>query len=91
MARPFSRSSLLSHFQGLVTERARLAVNKIKEEAIQGTCDVMKWWTLMTSDVIMEVAFGEKAGLLEAGEVSEYILVLVLLCSCDVYFIDSLP
>lgn len=73
LARPFSRSSLLSHFQDLVTERARLAVAKIKEEARQGVCDAMKWWTLMTSDVIMEVAFGEKAGLLEAGEVSIHI------------------
>ena len=72
LARPFSRSSLLSHFQGLVTERARFAVAKIKDEAGQGVCDAMKWWTLMTSDVIMEVAFGEKAGLLEAGQVSEF-------------------
>ena len=70
LARPFSRSSLLSRFQPLVTERARLAVTKINEEASRGNCDIMKWWTLMTSDVIMEVAFGEKAGLLEAGEVS---------------------
>lgn len=70
LAHPFSRSSLLSHFQGLVTERTRLTVAKIKEEAGQGVCDAMKWWTLMTTDVIMEVAFGEKAGLLEAGKVS---------------------
>lgn len=69
LARPFSRSSLLAHFQNLVIERSRLAVAKIKEEASQGACDAMKWWTLMTSDVIMEVAFGEKSGLLEAGEV----------------------
>lgn len=73
LARPFSRSSLLSNFQGLVTERSRLAVAKIKEEARIGVCDAMKWWTLMTSDVIMEVAFGEKAGLLEAGEVSMHV------------------
>lgn len=70
LARPFSRTSLLTHFEALVTERASLAVAKIKEEASHGVCDVMKWWTLMTSDVIMEVAFGEKAGLIEAGEVS---------------------
>ncbi|KAJ9608505.1 hypothetical protein H2200_007493 [Cladophialophora chaetospira] len=73
LARPFSRSSLLSHFQDLVSERARFAVAKIKEEAGQDVCDAMKWWTLMTSDVIMEVAFGEKAGLLEAGEKNDYI------------------
>ena len=70
LARPFSRSSLLTHFQGLVTERTRFAVANIVQEANQDDCDVMKWWTLMTTDVIMEVAFGEKAGLLEAGEVN---------------------
>lgn len=69
LARPFSRSSLLTNFQSLVTERSRLAVAKIKEEAAKGPCDAMKWWTLMTLDVIMEVAFGENGGLLEAGEV----------------------
>ena len=75
LARPFSRTSLLTNFQELVTERAKLAVQRIKQEAASnGVCDVMKWWTLMTSDVIMEVAFGEKAGLIEAGEVSLSIL-----------------
>jgi cytochrome P450 len=69
LARPFSRTSLLTHFQGLVTERARLAVAQINAEASQGVCDAMKWWTLMTSDVVCEVAFGEKEDLLENGEV----------------------
>ncbi|KAK5074575.1 hypothetical protein LTR70_010145 [Exophiala xenobiotica] len=72
LARPFRRSSLLTHFQRLVTERTRFAVAKIVQEANQGDCDVMKWWTLMTTDIIMEVAFGEKAGLLEAGEKNNY-------------------
>lgn len=70
LAWPFSRSSLLSNFQDLVMERARLAVSKIKEEAGRGPCDAMKWWTLMTTDVIAQVAFGEDSGLLEAGQVS---------------------
>lgn len=70
LARPFSRSSLLANFQALVTERARLAVSKMKSEAMNGDCDIMKWWTLMTTDVIAQVAFGEDSRTLEAGQVS---------------------
>lgn len=70
LARPFSRSSLLSNFQDLVTDRTRLAVSKMKEEASRGPCDIMKWWTLMTTDVIARVAFGDESSLLEAGQVS---------------------
>jgi cytochrome P450 len=69
LARPFSRSSLLVSFQDLVAERARLAVSRMKEEVSQGDCDVMKWWTLMTTDVIARVAFGDDSCLLEAGQV----------------------
>lgn len=71
LARPFSRSSLLANFQDLVTDRVRLAVAKIKEEASRGPCDMMKWWTLMTTDVVARVAFGEESRLLETGEVSQ--------------------
>jgi cytochrome P450 len=71
LARPFSRSSLLVNFQDLVSERARLAVSKMKEEASRGDCDVMKWWTLMATDVIVQVAFGDESRLVEAGEVSQ--------------------
>ncbi len=70
LARPFSRSSLLANFQDLVSERARLAVSKMKEETSRGDCDVMKWWTLMATDVISQVAFGDESRLLEAGQVS---------------------
>lgn len=69
LARPFSRSSLLSNFQDMVAGRACLAVSKMKEEASKGPCDVMKWWTFMTTDVIARVAFGEESCLLEAGQV----------------------
>ncbi|KIW93880.1 uncharacterized protein Z519_05195 [Cladophialophora bantiana CBS 173.52] len=73
LARPFSRSSLLANFQDLVSDRARLAVSKMKEEADRGDCDVMKWWTLMATDVIANVAFGDDSRLLEAGQKSSYI------------------
>ncbi|KIX09299.1 uncharacterized protein Z518_00378 [Rhinocladiella mackenziei CBS 650.93] len=50
LARPFSRLSLLVNFQDLVSEH----------------CDVMKWWTLMATDVIAKVAFRDESRLLEA-------------------------
>jgi cytochrome P450 len=71
LARPFSKSSLLANFQQLVIDRARVAVSKMKEDATQEEeCDIMKWWTLMTTDVISQVAFGVEPQLLEAGKVS---------------------
>lgn len=72
LARSFSRSSLLSNFQSLVKERSRLAVSQIKAEAGRGVCDVMKWWTLMATDVVAQFAFGEDSHLLESGEVSGF-------------------
>jgi cytochrome P450 len=69
LARPFSRSSLLANFQPLVVDRVQLAVSRMQEEASRGDCDVMKWWTLMATDVIAQVAFGDESKLLEAGKV----------------------
>lgn len=88
LARPFSRSSLLANFQDLVSERARLAVSKMKEEASRGDCDVMKWWTLMATDVILQVAFGDESRLLEAGEVSLPYLNPYPLELCSSYLIQ---
>lgn len=73
LARPFSRSSLVANFETLVTNRAQLAVANIKREASLGDCDLMKWWTLMATDVVAQVAFGEESLLLEAGEVSHFL------------------
>jgi len=36
-----------------------LTVEKIKRDLRTGQCDVMKWWTLMTADVVGDLAFGE--------------------------------
>ncbi|KAK5675886.1 hypothetical protein LTS10_011618 [Elasticomyces elasticus] len=71
LARPFSRSSLLMNFESLIVDRARLAVENIKREASLGDCDMMKWWSLMATDVIAQVAFGEESRLLETGEASK--------------------
>jgi cytochrome P450 len=70
LARPLSRTSLWANYQHLVSDRARLVVQKMKKEAERGDCNVMKWWGLMATDVIARVAFGDEPSLIEAGEVS---------------------
>ena len=70
LARPFSKSSLRKNWESFVTKKARLAVRMIKEEtARQGCTDVYKWWTLVTTDIIGKLAFGDDFGMVEAGMV----------------------
>lgn len=70
-ARPFSNSSLQANSESTVREKVTMAVNKIREEYERdGSADVLKWWTLMTTDVIAHLSFGESFGGLELGKVS---------------------
>ena len=70
LARPFSLSSLRTNWEDLVISLARQAVQKIKMEAECGTACVFKWFTLMTTDIIGEIAFGEPFNMVKTGEVS---------------------
>lgn len=69
-ARAFSVSSLLANWEPVIREKTELAVQKIKEDAQNGGADVFKWWTLMATDVIAELSFGESFRMLELGKVS---------------------
>ncbi|TVY93351.1 putative sterigmatocystin biosynthesis P450 monooxygenase [Lachnellula willkommii] len=64
---PFSQNGLL-HWEELLQGRSNLAVSGIKHEAERGSADVLKWWTLMATDIIAEMAFGESFGALEYGQ-----------------------
>jgi cytochrome P450 len=69
-ARPFSQNSLQADWEPMIQKKARLAVNKIRDEAgAEGEVDILKWWTLMASDVIAHLSFGESFGMLELGQV----------------------
>lgn len=70
-ARPFSNSSLQANSESIVREKVATAVTKIREELERdGRADILKWWTLMTTDVIAHLSFGESFGGLEQGKVS---------------------
>lgn len=70
-ARPFSQNSLQANWESVIQSKARLAVNKIREEVgAEGEADILKWWTLMATDVIAHLSFGESFRMLELGRVS---------------------
>lgn len=70
LSRSFSRTYLVENWEHKVREKALLAVNKIKADAMKNTADVYNWWMLLASDVSAHLAFGESFGMLETGHVS---------------------
>ncbi|KAF2140680.1 uncharacterized protein K452DRAFT_335018 [Aplosporella prunicola CBS 121167] len=76
-ARAFSKSYLREHWEPTVRDKARKAVERIRDEAkLEGEADVMKWWTFMATDIVGVLGFGESFGMLELGRRTEYIRVL---------------
>lgn len=63
-------TSLRQNWEPALSKIVSLAVAKIKSEAITGSADIYKWWTLMTADVIGLLAFGETFQMTESGQVS---------------------
>ena len=77
-ARAFSVSSLLANWEPEIREKTGLAVEKIKTDAMGAGADVFKWWTLMTTDVIAHLSFGESFHMLEQGKVSATLVFTVV-------------
>ncbi|KAH7075574.1 cytochrome P450 [Paraphoma chrysanthemicola] len=74
-ARAFSNSSLRANWELEVRKKAEAAVRRIKQDAAgskQGA-DVLKWWTLLATDVIAHLSFGESFNMLELGQQTPYI------------------
>lgn len=69
-ARAFSKSGLRQNWEPVVMEKVRLVVAKIHADALQGTADLFKWWTLFATDTSGNVMFGESFGMIEQGKVS---------------------
>ncbi|KAL3594392.1 hypothetical protein FPOAC2_08705 [Fusarium poae] len=72
-ARAFSNGSLLTNWEPEIRKKTGLAVQKIKNDALGDGADVFKWWTLMATDVIAHLSFGESFHMLEQGKQTQYI------------------
>jgi cytochrome P450 len=68
-AQAFSNSALQKNWTVEIRSRVELAVAKIWQEASRGEADVLRWWTLMATDLITQLCFGESFGMLEQGKV----------------------
>ncbi|KAI7338186.1 cytochrome P450 monooxygenase-like protein [Hortaea werneckii] len=77
-ARGFSKSYMRENWEGVIKAKSKQAVEKMREDAVKGSCDILKWSSFMAADIIGCVGFGESFGLLEAGQKTEYIRVLEL-------------
>ncbi|KAK6208643.1 cytochrome p450 [Colletotrichum tabaci] len=75
-SRAFTGASLRRNWEPVVREKVERAIERIRTDALGGTADVLKWWTLMTTDVIAQLSFGESFDMLELGEKNEYIRAL---------------
>ncbi|KAJ4322473.1 hypothetical protein N0V84_004829 [Fusarium piperis] len=81
-ARAFSNNSLLTHWEPEIRQKVALAVAKVKNDAQNGSADILKWWTLMATDIIAHLSFGESFRMLELGKQTPYIdaIQAALLC-----------
>ncbi|MCJ1252015.1 hypothetical protein MMC30_009253 [Trapelia coarctata] len=67
-------SGFLKKVEPSIRSKAELAVARIKEEIqLQGTADILKWWTFLATDVIGELCFGDSFRMLEQGKKNDYI------------------
>jgi cytochrome P450 len=71
-ARPFSNTNMKNHWGNQIKQKAELAIQKIREEAsdARNGADILKWWTLMATDVIAHISFGESFHMIETGKVN---------------------
>jgi cytochrome P450 len=70
-ARAFSNISIRSNWEVDIRMKVELAVQRIKQDAsgAEKGANVLKWWTLMATDVIAHLSFGESFNMLELVQV----------------------
>ncbi|KAF4883726.1 Cytochrome P450 monooxygenase cypX [Colletotrichum fructicola] len=68
LQRSFTLTSLRQNWESEIRQNVELAVSKIKDEAMRGTANTHKWWTLMAADIISLLSFGQSFGMLGLGK-----------------------
>ena len=74
LARPFGKSQIREQWEDRVREKIEFAIDRVSQEGEGGDVDILKWWTLLFTDVITMLVFGEADGLLQIGRVSEELI-----------------
>ncbi|KAK3900985.1 cytochrome P450 [Staphylotrichum tortipilum] len=72
-AQPFSNSALQRNWGAEIRSRVEIAVSRIRQDALAGEADLLRWWTLMATDLITHLCFGESFRMLEHGKQTPYI------------------
>ncbi|KAF2120519.1 cytochrome P450 [Lophiotrema nucula] len=74
LARPFSNTSLRENWEDMVVNKVKSTIDQLKAECkSQGMVDVLKWWTFMTTDMIVQVAFEEDLRMSETGVKAKFL------------------
>ncbi|GJC90931.1 putative sterigmatocystin biosynthesis P450 monooxygenase STCB [Colletotrichum liriopes] len=85
LARAFTSNSLRENWEPVVREKVEMAVYRIRADALKGKADILKWWMLMTTDVIAHLSFGESFKTLEFGQENSYIHALESLFTSSMF------
>ncbi|KAF9888504.1 hypothetical protein FE257_008611 [Aspergillus nanangensis] len=76
-ARAFSKNALGKNWGSVIRAKVDKAVEQLKSEGKgKGEVDILKWWTLMATDVIGHLSFGQSFNMLDIGRKTNYINVL---------------
>lgn len=62
--------SAVKEWEPRVVEMIDQVIGKIKRDSIKGKADILKWFSMMTADVLSELAFGHAFRVIEKEEVS---------------------
>ena len=76
-SRVFTAKALRANWESRVRAIFERGIAKMKRHAADdGSVDIWKWWRLITSDAIAELAFSHTFNMIETGRDSEYMVAL---------------
>ncbi|KAK8106995.1 sterigmatocystin biosynthesis P450 monooxygenase [Apiospora kogelbergensis] len=81
-ARAFSKTALRANWEAEVRRTVEKTVARIKTAASSrgrgggGGADVFKWWTLMATDVVAHLSFGESFDMVGLGRTTPYVAAI---------------
>ena len=71
LGRGFTTTSLRADYEDMIYSKVVVAIDGMIQEAkaASGEVEILKWWRLMSSDVVSQLMFGECFNQLKSGEV----------------------